>query len=88
VEHPHLVKVFTSGSEGDQGFYSMELLDCVDLSAVFAQLAASTAAEVSEDAWTAAVSTAWAEQRRQEHPLSSDDKPCPEAALPKLPSCR
>ena len=58
VEHPHLVKVFTSGAEGLQWFYAMELVEGADLAAVCTELAGSTAAEVSEDDWTAAVSTA------------------------------
>ena len=30
VEHPNVVKVFTSGSEGDQWFYAMELVEGAD----------------------------------------------------------
>ncbi|HJT77195.1 MAG TPA: protein kinase, partial [Gemmataceae bacterium] len=70
VEHPHLVKVFTSGSDGDQWFYAMELVEGADLGAVCSRLAGSTASEVGEDDWTTAVSSAWQEQRRQEQALS------------------
>jgi serine/threonine protein kinase len=72
VEHPHLVKVFTSGAEGDQWFYAMELIEGADLSAVCARLADSTASDVGADAWTAAVSTACERQRQQEEPLGGD----------------
>src|SRR5439155_8240132 len=34
VEHPHLVKVFTSGSDGDQWFYAMEIVEGASLAAV------------------------------------------------------
>src|SRR5262249_23298277 len=36
VEHPNVVKVFTSGAEADQWFYAMELLEGADLGAVCA----------------------------------------------------
>jgi WD40 repeat protein/serine/threonine protein kinase len=73
VEHPNLVKVYTSGAEGDQWFYAMELLEGADLAAVCTQLASSTAAELGEEDWTRAVSTAWERQRQQEQPLSQDE---------------
>jgi serine/threonine protein kinase len=72
VEHPNLVKVFTSGADGDQWFYAMELLEGSDLAAVCAQFASSTASEVSEHDWTAAISTAHELQRKQETPLSAE----------------
>jgi WD40 repeat protein/serine/threonine protein kinase len=69
VEHPNLVKVFTSGADGEQWFYAMELVEGADLGAVCARLARSTASDVSEGDWTAAVSRACVDQRRQEQPL-------------------
>jgi WD40 repeat protein/serine/threonine protein kinase/Flp pilus assembly protein TadD len=87
VEHPNLVKVFTSGAEGEQWFYAMELVEGADLAAVCAQLAGSTAADLGEDGWTKAVSTAWERQRRQEQPLSDDGSPPAEALpTPKAPA--
>src|SRR5260370_3797949 len=50
----------------------MELVEGADLSAVIEQLAGSTASEVSEDDWTAAISTAREQQRQQETPLSAE----------------
>ena len=34
VEHPHLVKVFTSGADGERWFYAMELIEGASLAAV------------------------------------------------------
>jgi WD40 repeat protein/serine/threonine protein kinase/tetratricopeptide (TPR) repeat protein len=74
VEHPNVVKVFTSGADGEQWFYAMELVEGADLGAVCARLAGSTASDVSEDDWTTAVSRAYVEQRRQEQPLSGGER--------------
>ena len=38
VEHPGVVKVFTSGSEADQWFFAMELVEGADLARVCEQL--------------------------------------------------
>ncbi len=72
VEHPHLVKVFTSGADGDQWFYVMELIEGVPLALVCEQLQSSTssATDVDLGTWQTALSTACAEARRQEKPLS------------------
>jgi serine/threonine protein kinase len=75
VDHPHLVKVFTSDSDGDQWFYAMELIEGTDLAAVCAQLASTTAADVSEDDWTTAISTAREHLREQETPLAAETSP-------------
>lgn len=78
VEHPGLVKVFTSGSSGDQWFYAMELVDGADLGKVCEQLAASSSAgELGPEAWQRAVSTAWQSARSAEEPLGPDDPPRP-----------
>ena len=34
VDHPHLVKIFTSGSQADHWFYTMELVEGATLAAV------------------------------------------------------
>jgi serine/threonine protein kinase len=70
VEHPNLVKVFTSGSDGDQWFYAMELIEGADLASVSDRLSGTSASEVGEDEWQRAVSTACAEARRREEVLS------------------
>ena len=71
VEHPHLVKVFTSGSDGEQWFYAMELVEGAPLSAVCDRLRTSTASVTDVDlaAWQAAVSTVCDEVHHQEKPL-------------------
>jgi WD40 repeat protein/serine/threonine protein kinase len=71
VEHPHLVKVFTSGSDGEQWFYAMELVEGTTLAAVCDKLTArSSAAALDADTWQAMLDTACVEARRAEKPLS------------------
>jgi WD40 repeat protein/serine/threonine protein kinase len=72
VEHPHLVKVFTSGSEADQWFYAMELVEGVPLSAVCDRLQTRVASVTDVDlpAWREGLGGAWQEARRAEKPLA------------------
>jgi WD40 repeat protein/serine/threonine protein kinase/tetratricopeptide (TPR) repeat protein len=81
VEHPHLVKVFTSGSEGDQWFYVMELVEGADLASVGAHLVGSSVATISGDDWQRALSTACEDARLREKPLIQD-WPHPPASPP------
>ncbi len=71
VDHPHLVKVYTSGAEGDQWFYAMELIEGATLAAVCERLqaGAKSATDVAPDTWRQAVSTTCEEARRAEQPL-------------------
>jgi serine/threonine protein kinase len=80
VEHTHLVRIFTSGSDGDQWFYAMELVEGAPLSAVCDRLR-SGGTDVDLTAWRAAVSTVCEEVRRQEKPLG--DRP---TAWPSRPA--
>ena len=66
VEHPNLVKVFTSGSEADQWFYAMELVDGATLapSAAGYRAVGSGASDVDLETWHATLSTACHEVRR------------------------
>src|SRR5207245_9726713 len=41
VEHPHLVKIYTSGTEGEHWFYAMELIEGATLAAVCERLQAT-----------------------------------------------
>ena len=79
VEHPHLVKVFTSGSEGDAWFYAMELVEGVPLSAVCDRLhtRAASATEVDTALWRETVSGACQAAREAEMPLSDPPAPAP-----------
>ncbi|MGL4460592.1 MAG: protein kinase domain-containing protein, partial [Planctomycetia bacterium] len=92
VEHPNLVKVFSSGSVGDQWFFAMELIDGADLSAVCDQLSRGGVKSPKPADWRRAVDSACEEFRAREKPLS-DDGPTPRrpaangepAADPKRP---
>src|SRR5579871_4423205 len=72
VDHPHLVKIFLSGADGDQWFYAMELVEGANLSAVCDRLQTSTrsAADVDLNTWQQTLSTACVEARQAEKPLS------------------
>jgi WD40 repeat protein/serine/threonine protein kinase len=71
VEHPHLVKIFTSGSEGDQWYYAMELLEGTTLAAVIERLQGSVAGPSVVDwpTWQQTLSTVCEEGRRSEQIL-------------------
>lgn len=73
VEHPHVVKIFVSGSDGEQWFYAMELVEGATLAAVCEKLQSGNTRPDALDAptWIAAVSTACAEARQAEKPLSA-----------------
>jgi WD40 repeat protein/serine/threonine protein kinase len=86
VEHPNLVKVFTSGSEGEQWFYAMELVEGTDLAGVCAQLAGSAAPAVGAEDWQRALTSACLESRSQEEVLSDDaSRPADAPAPPPAP---
>ncbi len=71
VEHPNLVKVFTSGSDGDRWFYAMELVEGVPLSAVCdrVQGRAASVTEVDLPAWRQTVCNVCQAARQAEKPL-------------------
>jgi YD repeat-containing protein len=85
VEHPNLVKVFTSGSEGEDWFYAMELVEGADLADVSGRLAGGTASTLGEAEWRTAVTTACAQARQRERPLSEDGRRPPAPAHPASP---
>jgi serine/threonine protein kinase/Flp pilus assembly protein TadD len=72
VDHPHLVKVYASGAQGEHWFYAMELIEGTTLGAVCERLQARglPASAMDLPTWQAAVSTACMEARRGEEPLS------------------
>jgi serine/threonine protein kinase len=75
VDHPHVVKIYTSGSEGEHWFYAMELVEGATLAAVCEHLeaCATRAGELDLSTWRATVSTACAEARSQEQLLGNPD---------------
>ncbi len=97
VEHPNLVKIFTSGSDGDQWFYAMELIEGAELASVGDQLAGSSASEIGEVEWRRAVSSAWTAARQREEdltpgskdkassPMPVEEKPPPGDLKPRIP---
>jgi serine/threonine protein kinase len=84
VEHPHLVKIFTSGNDGEEWFYAMELVEGATLAAVCEKLQSRSSQPETLDfqAWQQAVSTVCAEARQAEKPLS--DAPSPAADAPPV----
>ncbi|HEV3166875.1 MAG TPA: protein kinase, partial [Isosphaeraceae bacterium] len=72
VDHPHLVKIYTSGFEEEPCFYTMELVEGATLAAVCDTLhsRSSTAAGLDLDTWQASLSTACEESRKAEKALS------------------
>jgi WD40 repeat protein/serine/threonine protein kinase len=95
VEHPNLVKVFTSGSDGDQWFYAMELLEGAPLSAVCDELQtrSASATEVDVPLWQQALGQAVDQTRKQEKqlgdaPARPAGPPAAERPGPALPAGR
>jgi WD40 repeat protein/serine/threonine protein kinase len=81
VEHPNLVKIFTSGSDGEQWFYAMELIEGADLASICDRLTGSTASNVSEEGWRHALTSACALAREREEIVS----PSPRSPKPQEP---
>ncbi len=72
VEHANLVKIFTSGADGEHWFYAMELIEGAPLSAVCARLQNSSGgpASVEWKTWQETVSAVCQQTRESEKPLS------------------
>jgi WD40 repeat protein/serine/threonine protein kinase len=90
VEHPHLVKIFTSGTDGDQWFYAMELLEGTPLSAVCDKLHAECCSPATVDwpTWQTTLSAVCEQTRRAEKPLSTthiESAPNPAESVPASP---
>jgi WD40 repeat protein/serine/threonine protein kinase len=88
VEHPHLVKIYTSGSDGDRWFYAMELIEGAALDQVCARLGARSSRPDTVDAatWLETVRTACAEAHRLEKPLSDSGSATAPPAVPSEPA--
>ncbi len=85
VDHPHLVRIFASGSEGDRWFYAMELIDGVTLGSLCEKLAGTTATAVGVAEWRQALTVAYEEERRKEVTIG-DDGPEPRPGPPRPPT--
>src|SRR5207248_1982058 len=72
VEHPHLVHIFTSGSEGDDWFYAMELVEGPTLAGVCEQLQIGkpSVTDINLDTWQESLSRASRQARESEKLLS------------------
>jgi WD40 repeat protein/serine/threonine protein kinase/tetratricopeptide (TPR) repeat protein len=73
VDHPHLVKIFTSRFDEEPYYFTMELVEGVSLAAVSDTLhdRSTTATKVDLTTWREAVTHAHEESRKSEKPLSS-----------------
>ena len=86
-----MVKIYASGSDGDQWFYAMELIEGTPLASVCDRLQRSgnSVDQLNLDTWHNAVSTAYSAARQLEVPLStatagqSSSRPASIVASPK-----
>jgi serine/threonine protein kinase/tetratricopeptide (TPR) repeat protein len=79
VDHPNLVKVFSSGFEGEHWYYAMELVEGATLSAVCdaLQTRSSTAADIDLATWRDSLSTACEAARQAEKSVGDGALPVP-----------
>ena len=85
VDHPNLVKTYTSGSDGEHWFYAMELVDGATLAAICETLQSSCpgASRVDLDTWRSSVSSACERARQAERPVVPTELEFPRAAEPR-----
>lgn len=95
VDHPHLVKIFTSGTADEQLYYAMELVEGATLSALGDQLQArtATAAALNLETWHEVLQSTCAESRKSEKRLNASESgptsvPAPPAAAPPVPGAQ
>ena len=84
VDHPNLVKIFTSGFDEEPCFFTMELVEGATLDAVCDRLQSrsTSAAVIDLDAWRELLSTACEESRRAEKALSDSGSSSRHVGLP------
>jgi serine/threonine protein kinase/formylglycine-generating enzyme required for sulfatase activity len=80
VEHPNLVRVHSSGSDGEKWFYTMELIDGADLADIRVQLAKREVTELTQADWHTAFVTCWEAAKHRE--TMPDESPLSAAATP------
>jgi serine/threonine protein kinase/tetratricopeptide (TPR) repeat protein len=85
VEHPNLVKVFTSGAEVDRWFYAMELIEGATLGTVCGRLQGrgSTVTQLDLAAWRETVGSACQDARAAERPLGAAQPAVDRPARPR-----
>ena len=73
VRHPNLAQVFASGMDGEQSFFTMELVEGAPLSTICQHLSAvsTNPGTLSADTWTSSVSSACMAARAGEKPVTS-----------------
>ena len=73
VDHPTLVKTYTSGSDGEHWFYAMELVEGATLAAICETLHSSCpgASRVDFDIWRSSLSSACEQARKAERPIAA-----------------
>lgn len=79
VEHPNLVKIFTSGADRDRWFYAMELIEGTTLADLCEALSGAAVSTVDDTRWRAAITRAWETARKNEKSLGPD---CPLVVKP------
>lgn len=78
VEHPHLVKIYSSGADADRWFYAMELVEGSTLQQIQSQLikADASSSTITLSDWRDAVETACALTLEQQHSISQSEGLC------------
>jgi len=71
VEHPNLVKIYSSGADGDQWYYAMELVDGADLGSILDHLTEADPSDLDETRWSHAITAACEVSKSRERPVSS-----------------
>lgn len=83
IEHPHLIKIYTSGSHGHQWYYAMELIEGADVSRIYKQLRPDEHFELDEATWCSAIAQAQ-QDAKQEEQLISQVESEPQAHIPEV----